>query len=108
MLFGRTNYKFTNKKHPMRGLISSILGILSASSIILAIHLTVLRKGSALHQYGTVGLLTTIFSLVGLGFGIAATMEKDVYRFFPILGLLLNILSIVSLAIILYVGVYGL
>lgn len=108
MLFHRKNYKFTNKKHPMRGLISSILGAISAVSIAMAIHFTVVRKGNALHQYGTVGLLTTVFAFIGLGFGIAAMTEKDVYRFFPILGLLLNILSISALGIILYVGVNGL
>lgn len=108
MLFGRTNYKFTNKKHPMRGLISSILGAISAGAILLAIQFTVILKGNALHQYGTVGLLAMIFSLVGLGFGIAAMTEQDVYKFFPITGLLLNILSICALGIILYAGVYGL
>lgn len=108
MLFGRMNYKFTNKKHPMHGLVSSILGAISATAIAIAIHLTVLQKGVALHQYGTVGLLTAIFSLTGFGFGIASLMEKDVYRIFPIIGLLLNTLSIGALGVILYAGVYGL
>lgn len=108
MLFGRMKYKFTNKKHPMHGLVSSILGVISASSIVIAIHLTVLQKGAALHQYGTVGLLTAIFSLIGFGFGIASLMEKDVYRIFPIIGVILNTLSIGALGMILYAGVYGL
>lgn len=108
MFLHRPNYKFTNKKHPIRGMISSILGMISVGSIVIAVYLTALNKGMALHQYGTVGLLTTIFSMVGLGFGIASIMEKDIYHFFPVMGLVLNILSICALGTILYAGVRGL
>lgn len=104
-MFHKFNYKFTNKKHPTRGIMGAILGAISLTSIMLALYFTVLNKGQALHQYGTVAILTTIFSFVGLGLGIAGVMEKDVYHVFPILGIILNVLSIGVIGIILLSGV---
>lgn len=104
-MFHRIGYKFTNKKNPQQGIMASILGAIAIISVGLAVYLTYLNKGAALMQYGTVILLSLIFSVIGLVLGIKACMEKDIYLLFPVLGIILNSLTILAGGFILYLGV---
>lgn len=104
-MFHKTGYKFTNKKNPQQGMISSILGTIAIVSVGLAVYLTYLNKGIAPMQYGTVILLSLIFAIVGLVLGIRACMEKDIYKVFPILGILLNSMTLLAGGFILYLGI---
>lgn len=104
-MFQKKGYKFTKKKNPQQGIMASILGVISNVSIVLAVYLTYQNKGVAPMQYGTVILLSLIFALVGLGLGIRSNLEKDIYRLFPILGILLNSIAVLASGFILYLGV---
>ncbi len=90
------NYKFTNKSHPLKGIMSAILGIIALVSMILAIYLAYLDGmnsadgGMARMQYGLAAVLAFLMALVGEIIGLIANTEKDRYGFFPVLGLLLN------------------
>ena len=85
--------------------MASILGVIANVSIVLAVYLTYQNKGAAPMQYGTVILLSLIFALVGLGLGIRSSLEKDIYRIFPVLGILLNSVAMLESGFILYLGV---
>ncbi len=98
------NYIFTNKKHSQRAIMSTILGIISTVSLGIVVYLTYLRGGDALVGYGVTGLLATVFSLVGLGLGIATVRDKTYYRLFPWLGLILNLVALGSISFLLYFG----
>ena len=100
----RKNYIFTNKKHSQRAIMSTILGIISTASLGIVVYLTYLRKGDATVGYGVTGLLATIFSLVGLGLGIATVRNKTYYRLFPWLGVILNLIALGSISFLLYFG----
>lgn len=104
-MFQRKGYKFTKKKNPQQGIMASILGVIANVSIVLAVYLTYQNKGVALMQYGTVILLSLIFALVGLGLGIRSCLEKDIYRLFPVLGIILNSIALLAGGFILYLGV---
>ncbi|HKM04850.1 MAG TPA: DUF6142 family protein [Lachnospiraceae bacterium] len=104
----KNSYMFTNKNHPLKGIMSTILGAISILSIFLAIYLTYENKGEALLQYGTSLFLTTLFSMVGLGLGIASRMEKDKYYLFSYLGIFINFLAVCAISLILFAGAYGL
>lgn len=101
------SYIFTDKKNPQKGIMSAILGMIAAVSVFLAVYFTYLNGGSAPMQYGCVILLSLIFSIIGMVLGIKAFTEKDIFRFFPIVGVVLNALSIISGGFILYIGVSG-
>ena len=103
----KKNYMFTNKEHPVRGIMSFLLGIISIISIILAVFFTFQNKGVAAFNYGIVVLLATLFSIVGLTLGILAKTEKDKYYFFCYMGMILNFIGLVMISGILYVGAYG-
>lgn len=104
-IFGREGYIFTDKKNPKWGIMSTILGLVAGISICLAIHQTYLNGGAARMQYGAVVLLAMIYAVAGLVLGIRSLMEKDIFRFFPIAGIFLNILTAITGVIILYLGV---
>lgn len=99
------NYKFTNKSHPLKGVMSAILGMIALVSLFLAIYLSYLdgmdsvNGGVARMQYGLAAVLAFLMALVGEVVGLVANKEKDRYRFFPVLGLLLNSAA-------LFMGVY--
>ena len=100
----RRNYIFTNKKHSQRAIMSTILGTISAISLGIVVYMTYRSGGEAANGYGVTGLLATLFSLVGLILGILTVRDKKYYRFFPWLGVILNLLVLGSISAILYLG----
>ena len=100
-------YKFTNKKHPEKGIMSTILGIISLVSIWMAVYQTFLAGGEAASNMGVVGLMITCFSVTGLVLGYLAKNEYDKFLFFPYLGMILNVLALACISVILYAGAYG-
>ena len=106
-LIKKPGYIFTNKRNPKRGIMSLILGLISAASVFIAVYLTVGRGGEAQRNYGTVILLSIAYAGTGLGLGISAFMEKDIYRFFPVAGIIFNAIAFAECGFILYLGVTG-
>lgn len=103
----KKGYKFTNKKHTEKGIMSTLLGIISLVSIILAIYNTYLAKGEAIVNYGLVGLIATCFSVIGLALGALARVETDKFLVFAYIGLIINILVLICISAILCAGAYG-
>ena len=85
--------------------MAAILGVIANVSIVLAVYFTFQNKGVAPMQYGTVILLSLIFAMVGFVLGIRSSMEKDIYRLFPILGIVLNSIALLAGGFILYMGI---
>lgn len=100
-------YKFTNKKHPEKGIMSAILGIISLVSVGVAVYQTYLAKGNASTNMGVVGLMVTIFAITGLVLGYISKNEYDNFLLFPYLGMILNIAALACVSVILYAGAYG-
>jgi hypothetical protein len=97
-------YIYTNKKHSQKAIMSVILGIISLGSVLLVVYLTSRAGGEAANGYGVTGLLATLFSFEGLILGILTVRENVYYRFLPILGTILNLLCLVCISMILYLG----
>ena len=100
----RKGYIFTNKKHSNRAVMATILGVISLASLVAVIFLSYLSGGEADVGYGFTGLLSTLFSLVGLCMGIVTVRDSDYYRLFPVLGILLNLAALGGVSLILYAG----
>lgn len=84
--------------------MSTILGIISTISLGIVVYLTYRNGGEATVGYGITGLLATVFSLIGLIIGIITVREKEYFRLFPILGIVLNLLALAGVSLILYAG----
>ena len=95
---------FTNKSHPGRGIMSTILGVIAVVALAMAVYLSFQNGGEALPRYGVTALLAAFFSVTGLVLAILARMEKDRYYLFPKIGIGLNIFCILSISFMLYMG----
>ena len=100
-------YKFTNKKHPEKGIMSTILGIISLVSVWAAVYQTFLAKGAASTNMGVVGLMITVFSVAGVILGYISKKEHDKFMLFPYLGMILTVIPLGCISVILYAGAYG-
>ncbi|HIV92308.1 MAG TPA: hypothetical protein H9744_11620 [Candidatus Eisenbergiella stercoravium] len=101
-------YIFTDKHETKKGIMSSVLGVLSLASIVLAVYGTFQNQGEALVKYGAAVLFALLFSLAGLVLGILSRMVQDRFYFFSYLGMTLNGLALAGIVFIIYAGVYGL
>lgn len=66
----RKGYLFTDKKHSNRAIMAVILGIISLVSLGIVVFLAYLHGGEAKGGYGVTGLLSVIYSMTGLVFGL--------------------------------------
>ena len=103
----RKSYMFTNKNHPERGIMSTVLGILSDTAIGLAVFSSFEMKGKSNARLATVILLSMLFGIAGLVLGILSRLEKDKFYLFPNLGILLNAVAVIATGFIIYAGVFG-
>lgn len=100
----KKNYIFMNKKHSDKAIMSTILGVISLVSIGIVTYLSY-RGGGVMHGgYGVTGVLATIYSLIGLILGIVTIRDKDIYRIFPILGMIFNFAALAGISFLLYLG----
>ena len=84
--------------------MSTILGVISLVSIGIVTYLSY-RGGGVMHGgYGVTGVLATIYSLIGLILGIVTIRDKDIYRIFPILGMIFNFAALAGISFLLYLG----
>lgn len=78
--------------------MATILGVISNVSLGIVIYLSYLNGGNVPISYGLTGLLAMIFSLIGLVLGVLTLWEKDIFKLFPVLGILLNLVALGILA----------
>lgn len=84
--------------------MSAILGIISLAALGTVVFLAYRRSGEALAGYGFTGLFALLFSLTGEVLGFQTVGDKDHYRLFPVLGILLNLAALGGISLILYAG----
>ena len=80
--------------------MSTILGGISLVSLGIVTYLSY-SQGGVMH---VTGVLATIYSLIGLILGILTLREKDIYRIFPVLGTILNVVALGGVSFLLYLG----
>lgn len=103
----KNSYIFTNKNHSQKGIMATILGVISLVSLIYAIAMSYKKDGVIPSQYGAAVLLVTIFSLTGVVLGVISKTERDKYYIFSYLGIILNVLALAVVSAVLYAGAYG-
>lgn len=102
------NYIYTNKFHPLKGIMATVLGVLACVNLGLALYRTYQLRGAANISYGLTGLLVLLFSMIGLALAVISRTEKDKYYLFSYLGMIFNVIALAGILFILYAGVYGL
>ncbi len=103
----KNSYMFTNKEHTQKGILSTILGVISLASLVYAIVSSYLRAGEIPLQYGAAALLVLLFAFAGIILGVVSRSEKDKFYLFSYLGIGLNVLAVAIVSVILYAGAYA-
>lgn len=84
--------------------MSTVFGAISLASMIAVVYLSYQSGGNAHNGYGLTGVLSTIFSFIGLALGIISIRDKTCFKFFPVLGIIINLLVLGGVSLILYLG----
>ena len=100
----RERAKFSGRTHSKRGLISFGVGIVVILSFLMLINYNFILKGEGSEYVGSVGILLSMFAIVGLVLGIKGLREEDVYKMAPALGTLFNSISIIILIAVFVMG----
>lgn len=103
----KSSYMFTNKQHSQKGIMATILGVISLATLAYAVVTSYLRAGDIPRQYGAAAMLVMIFSFVGIILGVISKTERDRFYLFSYLGIALNLLALVVISVILYAGAYA-
>lgn len=100
----RKGFIFTDKKHSNRAAMAAILGIISLGSLGIMIYLSYRNGGKVGAGFGAGALLAALYSTIGLILGLVTVQEKECYRLFPVLGIVLNLAALVGIGLIVYAG----
>ncbi|MCX4306142.1 MAG: DUF6142 family protein [Acetatifactor sp.] len=103
----KNSFMFTNKEHTLKGIMGTILGVISLISLVYIIEDSYSTAGEVPIQYGAVAFLTMIFAFVGIVLGVLSKSDKDKFYFFSYLGIVLNVIVLATLSVILYAGAYA-
>ena len=96
---------FTTNRQSDRGIMSVILGCISFASLVFGVVYSYANSGAVIRErFGAGLLLTLVFSIIGLTLGMLARSEVDRYKAMPLLGITLNLLIIIVLAMFLWIG----
>ena len=96
--------KFTDKKHSRNGILSTILGAVSAGLLFCLLAAAYLTSGQAGKAVAVLGLLAFFVACAGAWYGVLGRREEDSYRLFPDLGIGINGLLLVGFVMIYIMG----
>ena len=85
-----SKYKFTNKRHPLKAVMSVALALIGIGTVLLTVYQGYKAGGEIVWGHVAAVLLAIIMAVAGFVLGIMSRLEKDRYYFFPILGIILN------------------
>ena len=98
---GRRIYKFTEKSHSKKG----ILTFIGAGSLLIVygifVYMAYKGNGGLNMYFGSVGVIAMILSAVNFGFAITTLKEEDSFMIFPRLATLTSFLAVVG-----WIGTY--
>ena len=97
----RRSYKFTEKKHSKRAMISFGLAALTLLTYFVFVYLSYQAAGQLSAYYGAFGVLAMLVAMVSVGLSITTLKEEDSFALFPRLSIITSVLSI-----LLWIGNY--
>ena len=89
----RRSYKFTEKKHSKRAMISFGLAALTLLTYFVFVYLSYQAAGQLSAYYGAFGVLAMLVAIVSVGLSITTLKEEDSFAFFPRMALITSVLS---------------
>ncbi|MCM1266635.1 MAG: DUF6142 family protein [Bacteroidales bacterium] len=106
-MWKKNSFMFTSKEHSKKGIMATILGVLSLATLVYIMLESYRNAGEVPLQYGAVAFLTMIFAFAGIILGVLSKSDRDKFYFFSYLGIVLNVLVLAVLSVLLYAGAYA-
>ena len=89
------SYKFTKKKHSIRGLVSFGLAGLILVTYGVFVYLSYKDGGGLSAYYGGIGFIVMLLSIVALVIAILSLKEENSFQLFPRMATALSVLSVI-------------
>lgn len=110
MIFGpkrpKGKAKFSVKETKLATMFGTSLGIISVVTVVLLLYLTFARGGEATLSFAFAGLLASLFSVTGLILSILCLTDHYQHHMIGWVGLVTNSIAVLSMAGILYLGMF--
>jgi hypothetical protein len=101
----KRKYKFTNKKHSVGGVLSTLMALVAIGLIVVSIVISFKARGEGGAEVGTLSLMALVVSVFGLIMGLLSYREIDRDNSFSFMGSLLNGIITILLVMLLFVGI---
>ena len=98
----RRNIQFTDKTHPMMGILSLIIGIAALGVLITLFFISSSVRGNSGMSAGVLGILVMIASIAGFILAVRCYKKEDIYMTIPAIASVLNGVLIIA-CLMLYV-----
>ena len=89
----RRSYKFTEKKHSKRAIISFGLAAATLVTYLVFVYLSYQAAGQLSAYYGAFGVLAMLVAIVSVGLSITTLKEENSFAFFPRMAVITSVLS---------------
>ena len=100
----RRKFRFSDRKHPIAGIISVIIGFAALVSLVILFLISSSLKGHMGMVAGFLGMFVMIASVVGFILAAKCYKKEDIYMVTPAIGTVLNGLLIVACMIVYVMG----
>ncbi len=97
----RNRYKFTEKTHSKKAIVSGIIALVSLIVYLVFLRLASGSYGNLSMYYGSVGILAMVLAIVALVLSISSLFEEDSFKNIPRVSTVISILALIC-----WVGTY--
>lgn len=101
----RRKYKFTDKKHSKKGMVSSVLFVVSLTMMIVGIYMSYVEAGNGGVIVGVLGFLAMVLSIIGFAVGLKSFKEDNVFLHFPWFGTVGCVFILVCIGCMMLIGI---
>lgn len=101
----RHKYKFSNKKHSVGGVISTVMAVIAAVLFGRAVAISFGARGEGGMEVGSFALSALAVAFFGCVMGILSYRESDRYYTFSFIGALFNGIMAIVLIMLFIVGI---
>ena len=89
----RRSYKFTEKTHSKKAMVSFGLASVTLVTYFVFVYLSYQAAGQLSAYYGAFGVLAMLIAIVALGLSLATLKEEDSFALFPKMAMITSIVS---------------
>ena len=89
----RRSYKFTEKSHSKKAILSFGLALITLITYGVFVYLSYQVAGQLSTYFGAFGVLAMLVAIVSVGLSISTLKEENSFAFFPRMAVLTSVLS---------------